>query len=159
MKVNGRVLQRSSQQNKNFNWKRVRVVCYLEQKTNPNRNIQQTFNTNTAKPTDAKQRGENHRYFCCYAAFCRTGRRSLTLVESETKYKQQTPPSQLSQRLWNKQKKVTTKYEKPNKQKYVLDKSDAESTKSPESGGAQTFAKNSTLNKQVVYRLKQNKNH
>lgn len=56
-------------------------------------------------------------------------------------------------------KKVTTKYEKPNKQKYVLDKSDAESTMSPESGGAQTFAKNSTLNKQVVYRLKQNKNH
>lgn len=55
-------------------------------------------------------------------------------------------------------KKVTTKYEKPNKQnKYVLDKSGAESTKSLRNGGAQTFAKNSTLNKQVVYRLKQNK--
>lgn len=33
-------------------------------------------------------------------------------------------------------KKVTTKYEKPNKQnKYVLDKSGAESTKSPRNGG------------------------
>lgn len=41
----------SNQQN--FNMKRVRVVCYLEQKTNPNRNIQnnskQTQQTNRCK--------------------------------------------------------------------------------------------------------------
>lgn len=62
------VLQGSNQQNKNFNRKRVRVVSYLEQKTNPNRNIHKQFNTNTANQTDDAKQNNKKKIIDIFAA-------------------------------------------------------------------------------------------
>lgn len=84
-----RVLQGSNQQNKNFNRKRVRVVCYLEQKRRTPIEIFKTIQCKLSKPTDAKQR--KNKIIDIFAAMRlfvgwrrRRRRRSLTLVESKT---------------------------------------------------------------------------
>lgn len=63
----------------------------------------QTQQTNRCKAKQKKE--QNHRYFCCNAAFCRMKKKKKKkekLNPSRIKnnsFTQQTPPSQLSQRL------------------------------------------------------------
>lgn len=52
-------------------------------------------NKNTANQQMQTKQEENHRYFCCYAAFCRKKKKSLTLVETETN-KQKTTDTTLT---------------------------------------------------------------